>query len=133
MSDFDDIPDTPEQRAMIAEHNAKMRHPHPNMVEISYLGKCCVEGCGAERARFNEACREHAPAFCKPPPRSAELKEAQERIGALQVAILRSFGYVSQARPAQYETAILKVGDTLSAALEADLERAWPPAEKATS
>ena len=32
--DCDDIPDTPEQRALIATHNAEMKRKHPNLVEI---------------------------------------------------------------------------------------------------
>jgi hypothetical protein len=31
----DDIPDTPEQRALIAKHNADIKIKHPNLVEIS--------------------------------------------------------------------------------------------------
>lgn len=33
--DWPDIPDTPEQRALIAEHNERMRREHPNMVRIA--------------------------------------------------------------------------------------------------
>lgn len=32
--EYDDIPDTPEQRALIATHNAKMKELYPDMVEI---------------------------------------------------------------------------------------------------
>ena len=33
--DWPDIPDTPEQRALIAEHNDRIRRDHPNMVQIN--------------------------------------------------------------------------------------------------
>lgn len=32
--DWPDIPDTTEQRALIAEHNERMRREHPNLVQI---------------------------------------------------------------------------------------------------
>jgi hypothetical protein len=32
--DWPDIPDTPEQRALIEKHNADIRKKHPNLVEI---------------------------------------------------------------------------------------------------
>jgi|TARA_R110000851_G_scaffold173052_1_gene319369 hypothetical protein len=34
-TEYDDIPDTPEQRALIAKHNAGMKIKHPDLVEIS--------------------------------------------------------------------------------------------------
>lgn len=32
--DWPDIPDTPEQRALIAAHNSGMKRKHPDLVEI---------------------------------------------------------------------------------------------------
>ena len=35
--DWDDIPDTPEQRALIAAHNAEMKRAYPNLIDLDSL------------------------------------------------------------------------------------------------
>jgi len=35
--DWDDIPDTPEQRALIAAHSAEMKRAYPNLIDLDSL------------------------------------------------------------------------------------------------
>jgi hypothetical protein len=60
--DWDDIPDTPEQRALIAKHNADMRQKYPNMVEITeHAGTPACDTKTAENAAQVDLCTENAP------------------------------------------------------------------------
>lgn len=74
----------------------------------------------------------HEIRYPRLPPLSAEIKKQHDRANALRNAIMQSFAYISQARPAHYENAILKVEEILRAALDDDLERAEPTTGKET-
>jgi len=41
--DWDDIPDTPEQRALIAAHNAEMKRAYPNLIDLDSLSAQLAE------------------------------------------------------------------------------------------
>jgi hypothetical protein len=73
----DDIPDTPEQRALIAAHNEEMRRKYPNMVEIAEPAKVTVQDSfsglvSAARAEAEKAMRKF------PQPNYVLLKVAEE-------------------------------------------------------
>ena len=60
--DWDDIPDTPEQRALIAKHNADMRQKYPNMVEITeHAGTPACDTKTAENATQTDLCVKNDP------------------------------------------------------------------------
>jgi hypothetical protein len=41
--DWDDIPDTPEQRALIAAHNSEMKRAYPNLIDLDSLSAQLAE------------------------------------------------------------------------------------------
>ena len=57
--DWDDIPDTPEQRALIAAHNTEMKRAYPNLREIPADTPAC-DTKTAENVTQDTLCKSNA-------------------------------------------------------------------------